>query len=113
MQTSEPPGWVTFRQFVTEYAAEESFSGLSATRRDPHPTSPGSAARPLIPCSSGRIGQPDGDLGDQLADSRPQSDDLGAVRVIRLYHRRQLQRQQLQFTEQPRTPLPGSPSPFG
>ena len=53
MQTSEPPGWVTFRQLVTEYAAEESFSGLSADRtRDPHPTSPGSAARPLIPCSS-------------------------------------------------------------
>lgn len=50
MQTSEPPGWVTFRQFVTEYAAEESFSGLSADTPRPAPHVArlrGAAADPL------------------------------------------------------------------
>ena len=46
----------------------------------------------------------------QCQDGCPQRDDVAAVRVVGV-DRRQLQRQQLQFTDQPQSPLRSGPPP--
>ena len=117
--------WDTYRHFdahptrdvvpiLVQDAARDRLRVMPAATRTPPP---GAATRPLNPetvdpRNSGRIGQPDGDLGDQLADGRPQGDDLGAVRVVGWHTAGNCNANSSSSPSNPHA-APGSPPPTG